>query len=165
MDGTNELNRLAHQFPEETNLYQRDKNKSIRGQIRKAAKSLRQGRLNSYAKQQDYLKIKTLSIVHEDYPEKKNKEMRKVLKRMQTVERNLKMYKTFRTYFKAVQNSSLTHIDVPDSSEMWLYLLALFRVLFCHRGKWGWRFGIMCLLWMHAIFNTYNLFSTNVPHK
>eukprot|EP00957_Ditylum_brightwellii_P039352 2976647-Ditylum_brightwellii.AAC.1 len=102
----------------------------MRGQIRKAAKSLRQASLDSYAKQQDYLELKSLLLVHEDDPEKKNKEMRKVLKRMQTTERNLKMYKTFQTYLKAAQNSTLTHIDLLDNSEMWLSLLALFGVLF-----------------------------------
>eukprot|EP00957_Ditylum_brightwellii_P056013 4245097-Ditylum_brightwellii.AAC.1 len=82
MDGTNELNLIAHQLSAETDLYQGYESRSIRGQIRKAAKSLRQALLDSYAKQQDYLELKTLLLVHEDYQEKKNKKMMKVLKRM-----------------------------------------------------------------------------------
>eukprot|EP00957_Ditylum_brightwellii_P117080 8930905-Ditylum_brightwellii.AAC.1 len=82
MDGTNELNRLAHQLSAETDLYQGDENRSIRGQIRKAAKSLRQACSESYAKQQDYLELKALLLVHEGDLEKKNTQMRKVLKKM-----------------------------------------------------------------------------------
>eukprot|EP00957_Ditylum_brightwellii_P010869 823985-Ditylum_brightwellii.AAC.1 len=77
MDGTNELNKLTNQLSAETDLYQGDKNRSKRGQIRKAAKSLRQAYSDSYANQQDYPKLKALLLVLEDALEKKNKEMRK----------------------------------------------------------------------------------------
>eukprot|EP00957_Ditylum_brightwellii_P138190 10534513-Ditylum_brightwellii.AAC.2 len=84
---------------------------------------------------------------------------------MKNEEQSCKMYQVFKRYLKTAQKAALSHVDVPDFSEMWLSLLALMGVIYRVRGKWVWVIAIATMVWIHALFNYQELFATNVPHK
>eukprot|EP00957_Ditylum_brightwellii_P165413 12593854-Ditylum_brightwellii.AAC.1 len=112
MEGTTELGLLRNQLPNDIDIFQG-------AQVRKAAKELRKARSNCFNKRQDHLEKKAPLAVHEEDPAVQNLKVAKIVKRMKNKEQSCKMYRMFKTYLKASQKAALSHVDVPDFSEMW----------------------------------------------
>eukprot|EP00957_Ditylum_brightwellii_P039842 3016590-Ditylum_brightwellii.AAC.1 len=149
MEGTMELGLLKKQLPDEINIFQGDKKRGIRAQVRKAAKELRKARSNSFNKQQDHLEKKALLAVHEEDAVFQNVKVAKIVKRMKNKEQSCKMYRVFKTYLKTGQKAAFSHVDIPDFSKMWLALLAMMGVIYSTRGRWGWIFVFTVSTWIH----------------
>eukprot|EP00957_Ditylum_brightwellii_P066751 5065872-Ditylum_brightwellii.AAC.1 len=124
MDSSRKLDKLKGKLPEDADIFQGDPARGIKGQLRKAAKNLRQARLDCFQKNQDYLEKKAILLVHEEDPVKENNKISKVVQRFRDKERGCKMYQTFKISLKAAQNATLSYVDVPDYDETWLVLLA-----------------------------------------
>eukprot|EP00957_Ditylum_brightwellii_P210579 15365132-Ditylum_brightwellii.AAC.1 len=146
MEETTELGLLRKQLPDDIEIFQGDEKRRIRAQ-------------------QDHLEKKALLAVHEEDPSVRNLKVAKIVKQMKNKEQSCKMYQVFKTYLKAAQKAALSHVDVPDFSEMWLALFAMMGIICSTRGKWGWILVFTITAWIHALFNYHKLFATNVPHK
>eukprot|EP00957_Ditylum_brightwellii_P165837 12626060-Ditylum_brightwellii.AAC.1 len=94
-----------------------------------------------------------MAMVHEEDLALRNSKITKILKRMKNEERSCKMHQVFKRYLKTAQKAALSHVDIPDFSEMWLSLLAYMGVIYRERGKWMWVIAIATTVWIHALFN------------
>eukprot|EP00957_Ditylum_brightwellii_P191558 14584919-Ditylum_brightwellii.AAC.1 len=164
MDGTHTLQQLRENLPEEIDIFQGNENRGIRAQIHKKAKALHKARSDSFEKQQDHLELKAMMMVHEEDLALLNLKVAKIVKQMKNEEQSCKMYCIFKRYLKMAQKASLSHVDIPDFSKIWLSLLALMGVICRTRGKWLWIIAIATMVWIHALFDYQELFATNVPH-
>eukprot|EP00957_Ditylum_brightwellii_P008816 668603-Ditylum_brightwellii.AAC.1 len=72
---------------------------------------------------------------HEEYLELQNSKVATIVKQIKNKEQCCKMYRIFKRSLKTAQKAALSHVDVPNFSEMCLSLLALMGVIYSMRGK------------------------------
>eukprot|EP00957_Ditylum_brightwellii_P050746 3847792-Ditylum_brightwellii.AAC.1 len=103
------LRKLEEEIGVSVDVYQRNKKRTLGGQLRKAEKHRQNGRNNSYTLHQKFLERQVEELATENETKKT-----KAVYSIQTTESRKVMHKVIKQYLKLESRAGLTQVDVPE---------------------------------------------------
>eukprot|EP00957_Ditylum_brightwellii_P048537 3683101-Ditylum_brightwellii.AAC.1 len=123
--GNEILQHFQTQINDGVDIYNGNTTSSIPAQLRLAVKNHRRARADSFRDRQAMLATHAENKVKEDNPIKKVKKIQKIILSMKHTESRLHMFNTMRNYMKSSHSSTLTHVNVPDEAQVWIWLMQI----------------------------------------